>query len=153
MADITYDLCILTPSDIEMDVVGSSIEGGRSVAGVTQSIDYSGGGFVAVTYGGIFLQTFQQHKEWNRLAAVLNGSVRTVRVPLWADPVAIRDGSGAAAGSSGGPADPTAAADAALAATSLDISLPAGVTVEGGEWFSINHGGTVENHSPPGGGR
>ena len=77
-ADIVFDICKLTPAEITLDIVGSAVEGGRSLSGVTQSIDYSGGGFVAVTYGGINLFTSAQAKEWNRLAGCLNGSVRTV---------------------------------------------------------------------------
>lgn len=142
-ADVFYDLCKLTPSDVSIDVVGGAIEGGRSLSGVTQSIDYSGGGFVAVTYGGINCQDRGKAKEWNRLAAALNGSVRTVEIPLWTDQVAARDGSGVIAGSPGsGIADPTLNS-APLGATALIIHPSGGVTLDGGEWFSIAHGGAI----------
>jgi hypothetical protein len=145
MPDITLDICVLTPSEITIDIVGSAIEGGRSLSGVTQSIDYSGGGFVAVTYAGINLFTSAQAKAWNALAGCLNGSVRTVDVPLWADQVAARNASGVAAGAPGGIANPTLNA-AALGATTVHSSSPGGLIIEGGEWFSIGHGGTVEKH-------
>jgi hypothetical protein len=144
-ADIVYDLCILTPSDVTLDVVGSAVEGGRSLSGITQSIDYSGGGFIAVTYGGINLLTPAQAKEWNRCAGTLNGSVRTVLLPLWADIVAARNPTtGLALGGPGGPANPTVQAAVALGATQLQLAgLSGGVIIEGGEWFAINHGGTL----------
>jgi hypothetical protein len=144
-ADITLDICILTPAEVTLDIVGSAIEGGRSLSGVTQSIDYSGGGFVAVTYAGINLFTSAQAKEWNKLAGCLNGSVRTVDVPLWADLVAARNASGVAAGAPGGIANPTLSA-AALGATTVHSSSPGGLIIEGGEWFGIAHGGVVDNH-------
>jgi hypothetical protein len=145
-ADIALDICILTPSEVTLDIVGSTIEGGRSLSGVTQSIDYSGGGFVAVTYGGINLFTAAQAKEWNKLAGCLNGSVRTVDVPLWADIVAARNAAGVAAGSPGGIANPTLAA-AALGATTVTATTPGGLIIEGGEWFSIQHLGTVDQRA------
>jgi hypothetical protein len=143
MADIVYDLCVLTPAEISLDVVGGAIEGGRSLSGVTQSIDYSGGGFVAVTYGGIGVFTAAQAKLWNRLGATLNGSVRTVLVPLWADIVAARNPSGLAAGAPGGPANPTVQSAVLLGATQLQLAGLSGVVIEGGEWFSIDHGGVI----------
>lgn len=149
MADITYDLCILTPAEITLDVVGAAIEGGRALSGVTQSIDYSGGGFVAVTYGGIPVFSAAQAKLWNRLAATLNGSVRTVLVPLWADIVAVRNpSSGLALGGPGGPSNPTVQSAVLLGATQLQLAgLGGGVVIEGGEWFSIDHGGTVNKRA------
>jgi hypothetical protein len=130
-ADVVYDLCKLTPADVTLDVVGSAIEGGRSLSGVTQSIDYSGGGFVAVTYGGIVPRNSAQAKEWNRLAANLNGSVRTVDVPLWTDYISPLEAD------SVGSVNPAAI----LGATNISISLLA--VAEAGQWFSIDHGGTV----------
>jgi hypothetical protein len=147
MADVIYDLCILTPADITIDVVGSAIEGGRSLSGVTQSIDYGGGGFVAVTYGGIQLFSAAQAKVWNKCAATLNGSVRTVLLPLWTDLVAARNPAGLAAGGPGGPANPTVQAAVLMGVTQLNLAGLGTVVIEGGEWFSINHGGVVEDRA------
>jgi hypothetical protein len=145
-ADITLDICILTPAEITLDIVGSAVEGGRSLSGVTQSVDYSGGGFVAATYGGINLFTAAQAKAWNQLAGCLNGSVRTVDVPLWADIVAARNSAGLAAGAPGGLANPTLAA-AALGATTVTATGPAGLVIAGGEWFSISHPGATDKRA------
>jgi hypothetical protein len=147
MADIIYDLCILTPAEVSLDVVGSAIEGGRSLSGVTQSIDYSGGGFVAVTYGGIQLFTAAQAKFWNRLGAILYGSVRTAMVPLWADIVAARNPAGFPSGGPGGPPNPTVQSPVLLGATQLQLAGLTGAVIEGGEWFSIDHGGTVDKRA------
>jgi hypothetical protein len=147
VADFTYDLCKLTPSEISIDVVGIAVEGGRSLSGVTKAINYSGGGFVAATYGGINLIGRAALKEWNKIGAMLNGSVRTVLLPLWADPVAARDGSDNPAGGPGGVDNPTVAGSSTRPAgsTIIKINLSGGTTViEGGEWFAINHGGALE---------
>jgi hypothetical protein len=150
VADATYDLCVLTPSEITLDVVGSAIEGARSLSGVTQSIDYSGGGFVAVTYAGINVLTAAQAKAWNRLAAILNGSVRTVNVPLWADLVAARHPtSGLALGAPGELPNPTVQTAVLMGATQLQLAGLGGAVIEGGEWFSIQHGsgGNIGNRA------
>jgi hypothetical protein len=145
MPDFTYDLCKLTPSEISIDVVGIAVEGGRALSGVTKAINYSGGGFVAATYGGINLIGRAALKEWNKIGAMLNGSVRTVLLPLWTDPVAARDSGDLPAGGPGGPANPTLGAAAALADSLIQINIGAtGVAIEGGEWFAINHGGALE---------
>jgi hypothetical protein len=147
MADINYDLCVLTPTDVTIDIVGTAIEGGRSLSGITQSINYSGGGFVAVTYGGINLFTPAQAKFWNRLAGTLNGSVGTVLLPLWTDTVAARNPGGFPSGGPGGPANPTVQAPVLLGATQLQLAGLTGAVIEGGEWFSIDHGGIVDQHA------
>jgi len=126
-----YDLCLLTPSEIELDVVGQSIEAPRSLAGTTQAIDFSGGGFVIANYSGIQLITSQQHLYWNKLAAYLNGSVNYIAVPLWTDfisPAATAHG-----------VDGTLGADAAVNAGQIVINFATAPLV-GGEWFMINHG-------------
>lgn len=145
-ADFIYDLCKLTPSEISIDVVGVAVEGGRSLSGVTKVINYSGGGFVAVEYGGIQLMGRAAHKEWNRLGATLNGSVATVQLPLWADVVGAFNGSDLPAGGPGGVPNPTLGGSATLLAGETIIRINFGgtsVVVEGGEWFAINHGGAL----------
>lgn len=129
-----------------MDVVGIAVEGGRSLSGVTRVINYTGGGFVAVDYGGINLMSRAELKEWNRLGSMLNGSVRTVLIPLWTDPVAARDSDGDPAGGPGGPLNPEVAggSPAPLGSTVLRINLHGSTVVQGGEWFAIDHGGDLE---------
>jgi hypothetical protein len=144
MADADYDLCVLTPADVSIDVVGSAVEGGRSLSGITQSINYSGGGFVAVTYGGIQLFSAAQAKAWNRLGAILNGSVTTVVVPLWTDQIAARNPGGDALGFPSGPlANPTVTNAVLMGATTLKLSGVSTAVIEGGEWFAIFHGAPV----------
>lgn len=138
MAD-TLDLCQITPTEIGIDIAGQAIEGGRSMSGVTQAINYSGGGYVVVNYGGINLVDRAQHLYWNSLAGILNGGVTRMFVPLWTDKLL----------------DPTkdyttnsaVAAAAAVFATTISITPPAAYDPEPGLWFSINHGGTVDHRA------
>jgi len=159
MTILEYDLCALTPSEVSMDVVGVSIEGGRSLSGVTQAIDYSGGGFVTATYGGINIGSRRQHRYWSRLGANLNGSVTPIIVPLWTDYIAPRNADGYVPGAGAGfgvphsdetrfddgagydqfYADAVLGVDAAVNAAQIVITMPAGFPLEGGEWFSILH--------------
>jgi len=159
MTILEYDLCKLTPSEVSMDVVGVSIEGGRSLSGVTQAIDYSGGGFIAATYGGINIGSRSQHLYWSRLGANLNGSVTPIIVPLWTDYIAPRNAIGTLPGEVEGRAvphsddtffadgtgyrhriaDATLGAVGAVNAAQIIITMPIGFTLEGGEWFAIQH--------------
>lgn len=131
MAPPVYDRCKLTPAEVTMDVVGTSLEGGRSLSGITQAIDLSGGGFVTATYGGIFIKSRDQHRYWNELAGILNGSVNTIAVPLWTQ-LLLGDGSDHSG---------TMAA-AALHATQVSITHDPADLVPGA-WFAINHGGAL----------
>lgn len=131
MATLVYDLCKLTPADVSIDVAGSAIEGGRSLSGATQAIDFSGGGFVVASYGGIFIRTRDQHRYWNQLAGILNGAVNSIVLPLWTDPLL-----GTAPDHDG-----TVAA-AALHATTVSITHDPS-DLAPGAWFSIDHGGTL----------
>jgi hypothetical protein len=83
----TLDLCRLRPSTVALDVVGTSLEGGRSISGLTQQIDLSGGGFVTCAYGGIPLYDTATARAWNELAGLIRGSVRYIYVPLITDQV------------------------------------------------------------------
>jgi len=162
MTILEYDLCKLTPSEVSMDVVGVSIEGGRSLSGVTQAIDYSGGGFIAASYGGINIGSRAQHRYWSRLGANLNGSVTPIIVPLWTDYIAPLDALGSwpgmgdarpgvphsditlfndNAGYSQASFDDNAyvGAIAAVNAAVIVIKMPPDTPLEGGEWFAIHH--------------
>ena len=134
----TFDLCQLTPTQVDIDVAGGAIEGGMSMAGVTQAIDSTGGGIVTATYAGIALLSRAQHRYWNELAAILNGGTTRIFVPLWTDPV-LEDGE-----------DYSNLGDvltaAALFATSLRIQTD-GFEPYPGQWFSINHGGALDHRA------
>lgn len=135
MALVSYDICILTPAQVEIDIVGSSLEGGRSLSGLTQAIDLSGGGFVTATYSGITLMTRDQHRYWNAIAGLLNGSVNAIHLPLWTD-LLLGDGT-----------DHSGTIDAApLHATQLSITHDPDELVPGA-WFSINHGAVLNHHA------
>lgn len=153
-----YDLCALPPSDVALDVVATSIDGGRSMSGITQAIDVSGGGYVAVSYGGIRLIDPATHLAWNALAGWLSGSVRRIIVPLQTDFICPVNSLGEPPGL---PLSRITHSDgrlftdgtgyqqiindifimgaAALNATTLSLNYPQGFTARAGQWFSIDH--------------
>lgn len=126
---VTWDLSVLKPSEASFDVVHASIDGGRSISGLTRAIDVSGGGFWRVEFNRIALRTPTQHRLWNKYAGILSGGVEQMYIPLptyWLDTAALT-------GSIVGPYD---AGDATVI-----IDMITG-TLEGGEIFAINHGST-----------
>lgn len=129
MSSEVLDLCKLTPSDVSIDIVNVAISGGRSLSGVEQMINYTGGGYVSVAYGGIFLRSRDQHLYWNKLATILNGSVDFILVPLWTDATSPPE------------ADSAATVSGALATTTPTMVKT--TKPEEGQWFSCAHGGGI----------
>lgn len=138
---ITYDLAFLPPQGISVDLLGTSTESPRSLSGITGAIDFSGGGFWAVEMRKIGIFEPAAHLLYQRYRNHLNGSVRSMLVPIINDWVApAPDGVASILGSS----DPTSlnatiAADAALNAGTVSMALPLGGVLVGGETFSIHH--------------
>jgi hypothetical protein len=170
---LLYDVDLLPPGQISVDVIGAAIEGGRSLSGVTGSIDMSGGGLVRLEYSHIMVSTPQQTRYWNKLAAFLRGGVNKIIVPIMNDiaypyPGDVKHNRPP----TGGPfwiGPPFYAHDAtryqwfdatvsdawAQNAGTIDIQTVDNrfdsvhrdknpLTLEGGEWFGINHGETKE---------
>lgn len=75
----------LKPTEMEFDVQGSSIQGGRNSLGETQNIDMSGGGRVTGAYENCFVHSAEQHEYVNWLGAYLNGGMRYINVPILSD--------------------------------------------------------------------
>ncbi len=69
------------------NIVGSAVEGGRSMSGITNSADMTGGGLVSIKYGSIQLRyaTGAPLRYWSQLGARLNGGVRSILVPFLVD--------------------------------------------------------------------
>lgn len=134
----TLDLCEMMPTEIMIDILGGSVEGGANMAGASQAIDLSGGGIVAATYAGITLMTRAQHRYWNEIAGLINTGSTRIFVPLLTD-AALEAGE-----------DYSNLGDvltaAALFATSLRIQT-AGYEPFKGQWFSIDHGGTIQHRA------
>ncbi|KQV33147.1 MULTISPECIES: hypothetical protein [unclassified Rhizobium] len=81
----TLEANFLAPLKTTFDVVGSSIEGGRSATGETVSMEMSGGGIVTATYDDCKIRDEEQFEYINMLGARLNGSFRFINVPIPTD--------------------------------------------------------------------
>jgi hypothetical protein len=93
----TFSLDLAPPGRMEMpNIVGASIETGRSLSGITGAADISGGGLVTVKYSNIQLGNANPAalKYWSYLALILNGGQRSIYVPLLTDFIAPRPGNG-----------------------------------------------------------
>jgi len=156
----TMNLALLRPAEIEVDVVGSSIEGGRSLDGFSTSADIGGGGLVSCKYSGINPgNTVPARLRYvSRMGAMLNGSVARINAPLMLDFIAP-----VAGGWSGADglyrlvphSDGTSFSDGTLYSQPvisavlteiaeggdgiLNIKVVEGADLQGGEWFSIEH--------------
>ena len=114
-------------------IAGGVVEGGRSMSGIVSAADMTGGGLVTVCYKQVSLGNTDpaRLRYWSQLAAILNGGVRSIRVPLVTDFIAPLDWSAAV----------TVAA--ALNASTLTFIVygkfltDPGMT--GGEWFGLVH--------------
>lgn len=76
----TWDYLNLWPREISTDIVGSSFSGGRSISGISHSLDYSGGGMWMVNYGRVQLFTPASHRAWSAAQAEFNGGVNPVNI-------------------------------------------------------------------------
>lgn len=129
MANTTMTPSDLYPNEYEHEIVGRSIEGGRSLSGITQALHYGCGGFWRVRFR-FQLLTAAQHLEWNRLAAFLSGTVNTVTFPFittYIEPASI---------------SAVVTGDYSAGDATVTLELTAG-SLTGGEIFSLNHGGTT----------
>lgn len=154
------DLSRLPPGRMTMPyVTPGGIEGGKSLSGVSTVVDMTGGGLVAVKYADIGLGNLDGSnlRYWSRLSAILTGGVRSIIVPLLTDfmvqtytvggglseaaVVSFSDGALFSDGSSFSQLiiNAICAVDAPLNAGTIVINMIAGFSLEGGEWFSIEH--------------
>lgn len=85
----TWSLRELPPAKILHDLVGSSIEAPRSLSGLTQAIDFSGGGYWRLDMKAVQIHNEVGHRAWLRWRNRLNGGVGTVVVPLLNDIVMV----------------------------------------------------------------
>jgi len=75
----------LGPASVSVDVLGSSISGGRNGVGESQTIEMSGGGLLTATYTDCKLTQPEQYEYVNWLGARLNGGFRYINVPIITD--------------------------------------------------------------------
>jgi hypothetical protein len=127
-APLTFDLSILGPADFSVDVIGGEVTGGTADPGgiVAPPASYPFGGLVQVRYGRFSLETNAKQRYFNMIGMRCAGSGRDVLVPLWTDRMQ--------------PDTITATLDGAhvAEATTVAISVTVG-TLQGGEWFGIDH--------------
>lgn len=81
----TLDANFLAPTRTTVDVLGSSIDGGRNGAGEGLEIEMSGGGMLASTYEDCKIQEKQHFEYVNWLGARFNGGFRFLNVPIITD--------------------------------------------------------------------
>jgi hypothetical protein len=150
-----YDLGLLPPGKMEIDIAGSSIESGRSQSGITGAIDFSGGGLWTVRYSQIQVFGAPQHLYYQYLRNYLRGGVRSIVVPMLTDYVAptptpggpihiatpFSDGSSFSDGSLFRQSSIQAviAGYCPLNATTISLKMIAGGALQGGETFAIDH--------------
>jgi hypothetical protein len=155
----TYPLSYLPPKEFEFGWEGASIEGGRALSGAYTAIEFSGGGYLTVSYKGILYQTPASHRRMNMLAAHLAGSIRTILLPIlsdWTGPFNVGSdgypiigvnttfsdgatfGDGAYFTQSTVQAEVYADSDPEEPGT-LQLLVTAGNELEGGEWFAVKH--------------
>lgn len=153
----TFDLSLLPPAEISVDLVGSAVMSPRAVSGAAAAMDFSGGGFwkVELKRVQIFADSVS-HREWCRLSALLAGGVRRIVVPLITDITAptiigidgpvitgipYDDGTyhSDGAGHLSAAALAVVATDTVRGAGTIAIRMLNGGTLFGGETFSIHH--------------
>lgn len=77
-----FDTSVIRTGSMSFDLAGTSIESGRSMSGLTGSIDYSSGGYWTLEYKNIFIETRDQHRYWSSLRNRLSGGVSNIIVPI-----------------------------------------------------------------------
>lgn len=87
----TLEANFLAPASVSVDVMGSSVSGGRNANGESQTIEMSGGGLLTATYSDCKLTEPEQYEYVNYLGARCNGGFRFLNVPIiteWYGPFA-----------------------------------------------------------------
>lgn len=81
----TLEANFLAPTRTTIDVLGSSIDGGRNGNGEGIEMEMSGGGALASTYEECKIQEKEHYEYINFLGARLNGGFRFINVPIITD--------------------------------------------------------------------
>lgn len=151
MAD-EWPIHLLIPRDPDWQLVGAAMSGGQPVIGPPNYANMTGGPYWRCDHGGVWAHKATQIKTGRALQALADGgstsfivaSCEGRLVPSGGAPsgtVPHSDGTPFSDGTeylSSGSAS-TVATAAVLRSVTLRLTLPAGMTLEGGEDFSINH--------------
>lgn len=134
----------------EIDIERRTISGGIALSGEEDIIETDGGGRVFAEFAGGPLLEREDQLAWRAIGTQFSGGATQIIVPF-CDPLHQPYGGDHLAPHSddspfsddseysGGGPTATAAADAALRATTLSLSILLGQALLGGEWFSIEH--------------
>lgn len=140
------------------ELKGVTVGGGESAGGQEALTRLDGGGLWKASLNGVALRTADHVRAWRALAAICDGGVQPVVVPMCdgrhipapevngvrvasldvvphSDGATFSDGSGYASSV----VEASLAVAAVLRATSLTVTLTAGSALRGGEYFSIDH--------------
>lgn len=79
-----YEDFILS-GEMDVDVVGAALSGGRNTVGESISVETSGGGTVVCSYANCNAFEAEHHEYLNALGARLNGGYRHIVVPIMTD--------------------------------------------------------------------
>lgn len=139
----TWDWSKIRPQNYNADCVGSAFEGGRSITGVTHSLDYSGGGITVITYDRCQLFNPESHRYWNELQARLNGGVLPINIPIlvtWLNPFpGTLPAEEIAIDTSPARIQAQISVGDAVNSNQISITLIQGEALQAGHKFSINH--------------
>lgn len=73
---------LFKPGTMSARIVGAQQSGGRSLSGIVQNAELSGGGYWVAEFGDIALLNPEKVLAWRRLSAALAGGATPVIVPL-----------------------------------------------------------------------
>lgn len=156
-APLLLNLDFLPPGQVTFpQIVGSAVEGGTSLSGVTDASDSTGGGLWALNYSNIIVGNVTQSalRMINRIGIALAGGIRNIIVPFPVDfvqpvlignPVLLSTFSDGTTFSDGSLfSQPSVAGFVlgaqAVGAGTISVSVIGGTGVlEGGEYFGLLH--------------
>lgn len=153
MGEYVFPTRLFNPGTMNVRLMGANVSGGRSLSGIVQNGELSGGGYWVAEFGEISLWTREKVLAWRRLAAAADNGARTILVPL-ADRIHQPFSNPAYAGADTfgdetwdangtwapeGISATLAVGGAQARATEIDIGYSGGTPLVGGEHFSIQY--------------
>jgi hypothetical protein len=141
---LQWPIATLRPRNITRHIAARTTAGTTAASGFTQRVATPAQAWV-IKYDGILLATKAQILAWGALAAALDGGANPILVPLVEGdrivrPTPFDDGTEFGDGTSFddlGGASGTISGGASAGDTEIDVAMPAGVTIEPGEHFTI----------------
>lgn len=154
---LMFPVHLFNPRGIRAGLIGRAVSSPPSISGVGQVLRTDGGGYWAVEFSGIALNSPDKQRAWRAWEAELDGGATRVVVPVPDLSLAPRPLQGRALARPSGlvalSADPyfpeatafatplivATASAAALRSTQITITVTQGSRVVGGQMFSIDH--------------